>query len=99
MRLFGVVNASPDSLNADSIATTPEQAAARARSLLDDGCWGLDIRGAGLDVRVTEVEADEEWHRLAAVIPTLVATGVPTSVDTWAAQRRRPGRSTPGSRG
>lgn len=38
MRLFGVVNASPDSLNTDSIATTPEQATARARTLITGGC-------------------------------------------------------------
>lgn len=83
MRLFGVVNASPDSLNTDSIATTAEQAAGRARTLLEGGCWGLDIGGQGSTFVSTEVGADEEWERLAAVIPTLVATGVATSIDTW----------------
>ena len=34
MFLYGVVNASPDSLNTDSIATTAEAAVARARQLL-----------------------------------------------------------------
>jgi dihydropteroate synthase len=83
MRLFGVVNASPDSLNTDSIATTPEQATARARTLITGGCWGLDVGGQGSTFASTEVEADEEWARLAPVIPALVATGLPTSVDTW----------------
>lgn len=83
MRLFGVVNASPDSLNTDSIATTPEQAAARARMLIGEGCWGLDIGGQGSTFASTEVDAEEEWARLAAVIPTLVGTGVATSIDTW----------------
>jgi dihydropteroate synthase len=31
----------------------------------------------------TEVEADEEWGRLAAVVGPLVGTGVPVSIDTW----------------
>ncbi len=83
MRLFGVINASPDSLNADSIATTPESAAARSELLLTQGCFGLDIGGQGSTGVSTEVEADLEWERLAVVLPTLIATGVPTSVDTW----------------
>jgi dihydropteroate synthase len=83
MRLFGVINASPDSLNTDSIATTAAQASQRARFLLGEGCWGLDIGGQGSTSVSTEVDATIEWERLDAVIPTLVAFDVPTSVDTW----------------
>jgi len=37
VELFGVVNASPDSLNEESIVRTPEEAQRRARQLVDEG--------------------------------------------------------------
>ena len=47
MFLYGVVNASPDSLNTDSIATTADQALARATQLLAEGADGIDLGGQG----------------------------------------------------
>ena len=47
MFLYGVVNASPDSLNTDSIVHGPEQALARPRQLLADGADGIDLGGQG----------------------------------------------------
>jgi dihydropteroate synthase len=83
MRLFGVINASPDSLNLDSIATTADAADARAQLLLDNGVWGFDVGGQGSTFQAGETTTDEEWERLAVVLPPLVARGVPISVDTW----------------
>src|SRR4051812_37349879 len=45
--LFGVVNASPDSLHRDSVVTSPDEAVARGRRLLDDGAVALDLGGQG----------------------------------------------------
>ncbi len=81
--LFGVVNASPDSLNTDSIATTPDAAVARARMLLAQGCSGIDVGGQGSTDIATEVDPTLEWSRLEHVVPALAALGVPLSVDTW----------------
>jgi dihydropteroate synthase len=83
MRLFGVVNASPDSLNTDSITTTPEAAAQRATLLANEGCFGFDLGGQGSTFISTEVEADVEWARVEPVIPALVAFDAPLSIDTW----------------
>jgi dihydropteroate synthase len=83
MFLYGVVNASPDSLNADSIATTPEQALARARQLLADGADGLDLGGQGSTDVAEVVPWEAEWERLRDLVPALAALGVPMSVDTW----------------
>ena len=47
MDLFGVVNASPDSLHRDSVVRTPDVALARARQLLADGAVALDLGGQG----------------------------------------------------
>jgi dihydropteroate synthase len=83
MFLYGVVNASPDSLNTDSIATTPEQALARARQLLADGADGLDLGGQGSTDVAEVVPWEAEWERLRDLVPALATLGVPMSVDTW----------------
>lgn len=83
MRLFGVINASPDSLNTDSIVRDSGEAAARADLLLAQGVWGFDVGGQGSTFVAGETSVDEEWERLAPIIPVLVARGVPVSVDTW----------------
>jgi len=83
MFIYGVVNASPDSLNLDSIATTPEQALARARRLLADGADGLDLGGQGSTDAAEVVPWEAEWDRLRDLVPALATLGVPMSVDTW----------------
>jgi dihydropteroate synthase len=81
--LYGVVNASPDSLNADSIAATPEAALARARSLLADGADAIDLGGQGSTDVAEVVDWQAEWSRLEAIVPALATLGVDLSVDTW----------------
>ena len=83
MFIYGVVNASPDSLNTDSIATTPEQAVARARQLLADGADGFDLGGQGSTDVADVVPWETEWARLADIVPAMAALGRPMSVDTW----------------
>lgn len=83
MFLYGVVNASPDSLNQDSIATDRESAAARCDSLLADGADGFDVGGQGSTDAATVVPWQEEWERLAPVLAEAVSRGVPVSIDSW----------------
>jgi dihydropteroate synthase len=87
--IYGVINASPDSLNTDSIATTPDTALARARSLLADGADGLDLGGQGSTDNATLVPWRTEWQRLEPIVPALAALGVPLSIDTWRPQVAR----------
>ena len=47
MFLYGVVNASPDSLNVDSIALDATAATRRGEYLLNNGCNGIDLGGQG----------------------------------------------------
>jgi dihydropteroate synthase len=81
--LYGVVNASPDSLNLDSIATSPDAALARARQLLADGADGIDLGGQGSTDNATVVPWQAEWDRLREIVPALAALGVPMSIDSW----------------
>jgi len=83
MFLYGVVNASPDSLNTDSIVTTTEQAVARASQLLADGANGIDMGGQGSTDAAEVVPWTAEWDRLKDLVPAVAALGVPLSVDTW----------------
>ena len=83
MFLYGVVNASPDSLNTDSIATTPDAALARARQLLADGADGIDLGGQGSTDNATVVPWEAEWDRLRDIVPALATLGVPMSIDSW----------------
>lgn len=83
MFLYGVINASPDSLNTDSVASTPEQALTRARQLLADGADGLDLGGQGSTDVAEVVPWEAEWERLRHLVPALATLGVPMSVDTW----------------
>src|SRR5919107_6076111 len=81
--LFGVVNASPDSLHAGSVVRTPEEAVARGRALLAEGARALDLGGQGTTYVSEEVAEEEEWARVAPLVPALAALGVPLSIDTY----------------
>jgi dihydropteroate synthase len=81
--LFGVVNASPDSLHRDSVVTTPDEAVARGRALLADGAVALDLGGQGTTYVSEEVADEEEWARVAPLVPALAGLGVPLSIDTY----------------
>ena len=83
MFLYGVINASPDSLNTDSIVSTPDQALSRARQLLADGANGLDLGGQGSTDAATVVPWEAEWERMRELVPALAQLAVPLSVDTW----------------
>ena len=86
MFLYGVVNASPDSLHEGSIATTPDAAVARARQLLAEGAQAIDLGGQGSTDNATVVDWTVEWARLEPIIPALAALGVELSVDSWRPQ-------------
>lgn len=83
MFLYGVINASPDSLNEDSIATDVDSALRRARLLLDNGCHGFDLGAQGSTDIASIVPPDEEWRRVEDIVPALAELGKPLSIDTW----------------
>jgi dihydropteroate synthase len=89
MELFGVINASPDSLHTDSIVTSADEAAQRADWLLENGAFGFDVGGQGSTFAAGESTVEEEWARLEAVLPRLLSYDVPVSVDTWRPETAR----------
>ena len=83
MFLYGVINASPDSLNSDSIALDATAAVHRARYLLESGCQGIDLGGQGSTDSAVVVPWEEEWNRLRDIVKALAELGVPVSIDSW----------------
>ena len=83
VKLHGVVNASPDSLANFSIALDTASAVARATELIQAGCVGIDLGGAGSTQFAQRVDLEEEWDRLDGKIQAIAALGVDLSVDTW----------------
>ena len=83
MFLYGVINASPDSLNSDSIALDATAAVHRARYLLESGCQGIDLGGQGSTDSAVVVPWEEEWNRLRDIVKALAELGVPLSIDSW----------------
>jgi dihydropteroate synthase len=83
MRLFGVVTASPDSLHAESIVNSPDEAMDRATTLLAEGADAIDLGGQGSTDIAEVVDWTVEWGRLQAIVPRLATLGVDLSVDTW----------------
>lgn len=83
MQLYGVCNASPDSLNADSIVTTVEQATRRAGEMREAGAERIDLGGQGSTDIATVVPWQDEWERLREVVPAIASLGMIVSIDTW----------------
>ena len=89
MEIFGVINASPDSLADFSVATTAEDAEAYARKLLSEGADHIDLGGQASHGDAAKVTPDEEWAILEAPLRAIVALGVAVSVDTWQVETAR----------
>lgn len=83
MFLYGVLNASPDSLNSESIVGSPAEAVARARRLLAEGADGIDLGGQGSTDAASVVPWTDEWARVRDLVPALAGLGVPLSIDSW----------------
>jgi len=89
MEIFGVVNASPDSLADFSIATDYDSALALGTSLLAEGADHLDLGGQASHGDAAFVNPDEEWAILEGPLRALVSLGVKVSVDTWQVETAR----------
>jgi dihydropteroate synthase len=80
--VMGIVNVTPDSFSDGGHHPTHAQAVAHARRLLDEGADMLDIGGESTRPGAADVPVAAELDRVVPVIESLVATGVPLSIDT-----------------
>jgi dihydropteroate synthase len=85
--LMGILNVTPDSFSDGGQFLDPQLAIARARRMVTEGADVLDIGAESTRPYggAAPVAAEEEWRRLAPVLPAVVALGLPISIDTMKA--------------
>ncbi|HEY7298884.1 MAG TPA: dihydropteroate synthase [Xanthobacteraceae bacterium] len=85
---MGILNVTPDSFSDGGRFLAPQSAIDHARRLVSQGADILDIgaestRPYGGAVKISP---QEEWQRLAPVLPAVTALGIPVSIDTMKAK-------------
>lgn len=64
IRIFGILNLTPDSFSDGDAQASPEDFFWRARALIDDGADVLDIGAESTRPESQSISDDEEWERL-----------------------------------
>ena len=81
--VMGVLNVTPDSFSDGGQFTAPERALAQARKMVAEGADIIDIGAESTRPYGSEpITAAEELDRLREVLPAVVATGIPVSIDS-----------------
>jgi dihydropteroate synthase len=85
--VMGVLNVTPDSFSDGGRFLDPAAAIAQAQRLVAEGADILDVGAESSRPygNAVAVSLDEERARLAHILPTVVALGIPVSVDTMKA--------------
>ena len=85
--VMGILNVTPDSFSDGGKFIDPKHAIAQAHRMVAEGADILDIGAESTRPYggMAPVTAEEEWRRLAPVLPAVVALGVPVSIDTMKA--------------
>jgi dihydropteroate synthase len=77
---MAVLNATPDSFSGDG--RSGEALVELAQRAVKEGADVLDLGAESTRPGATAVTAQEEWARLAAVLPEIMQLGLPVSIDT-----------------
>jgi dihydropteroate synthase len=85
---MGVVNVTPDSFSDGGVNFDPDDAAASARRMLDEGAAIADVGGESTRPGAEPVGVDEELRRVIPVLERLQGE-VPVSIDTSKAEVAR----------
>ncbi len=72
VQLIGILNVTPDSFSDGGQFFTPDNALKQAKKLLADGVALIDAGAQATNPFVQQITADEEWARLAQVLPQLI---------------------------
>ncbi|MGY8664584.1 dihydropteroate synthase [Bradyrhizobium sp. UFLA05-109] len=82
--VMGVLNVTPDSFSDGGQFIAPDEALARARTMIADGADIIDIGAESTRPYkgAQPVTAEEELQRLTPVLAEVVALGVPVSIDS-----------------
>ena len=81
--VMGVINLSPESKNAHTVATTIDEAVALARQYRQWGATIIDLGGQSSHYDNPTIDSSLELERLLPVVDALLTDGFLVSVDTW----------------
>lgn len=87
--VMGILNVTPDSFSDGGRHDTGQAALDHARRMIAEGADILDIGGESTRPGAPVVSPEDEWARLAPVLPAVCALGVPVSIDTYKAEIAR----------
>jgi dihydropteroate synthase len=73
VKIVGILNITPDSFSDGGKFNAPEKALSRADELFAQGADLIDVGAESTRPNATPVSPDEEWARLAAILPPLMA--------------------------
>ena len=80
--VMGIVNVTPDSFSDGGKFLVGNNAIAHARRLINDGADIVDIGGESTRPGAAAASLQEELDRVMPVLETMIADGIPVSVDT-----------------
>jgi dihydropteroate synthase len=83
--VMGVINLSPESKNAHTVAVSVDEAVALARRYRQWGATIIDLGGQSSHYENPTIDSSLELERLLPVVEALLAEGFLVSVDTWKA--------------
>ncbi len=85
-KLVGIVNVTPDSFSDGGNCASATAALARVREMIADGAAVVDIGAESTRPGATPLTHEQEWERLAAILPEAcrigAGEGAAISVDT-----------------
>ena len=85
--LMGILNVTPDSFSDGGLFLLKEAALAQAKKLVCDGADIVDVGAESTRPGHDPVTVEEEWRRLAPLLPVLVREiAAPVSIDTYKSQ-------------
>jgi 2-amino-4-hydroxy-6-hydroxymethyldihydropteridine diphosphokinase/dihydropteroate synthase len=84
MKLFGILNITPDSFTDGDPTQTPQQAAAKAEMMIAQGAFAVDIGAESTRPNATPLRWEEEWARLQPVLQACTNfPRFPISIDSY----------------
>jgi len=85
--LMGILNVTPDSFSDGGLFLLKEAALSQAKKLVCDGADIVDVGAESTRPGHDTVTVEEEWRRLAPLLPVLVREiAAPVSIDTYKSQ-------------
>jgi dihydropteroate synthase len=89
-RVVGILNLTPDSFHDGGRFAAPDAARARVEAMAVEGADAIDVGGQSTRPGAAPLGPEEEWDRLADILPALVRhVPLPFSVDTYRAEVAR----------